>query len=161
MFPWTLWDISYQLIYRTSTTRTGKTHTNRPNKTYNLIQGLLLIISGSVEKNLGSHRLKFPCGLCKKAVKKSENAISCDKCNIWYHKGCLSMGDQVLTVIFKMRPLSGHVKNVHSMIYQHLCSTLQYRQSNQTFRMISPRKNPNNCESQFVTCKASGTNMHS
>ena len=52
-------------------------------------------VASNVEINPGPHKLKFPCGECKKAVKNSENAISCDKCNIWYHKGCLTIGDQV------------------------------------------------------------------
>ena len=68
---------------------------------YGCLQQLLLIISGTVEINPGPINLKFPCGNCNGAVKKKDNSIACDSCNKWYHKDCLSMGDQVFNCYTK------------------------------------------------------------
>ena len=134
----------------------------RANKTYSLIQQLLLKVE-MLRQTLDHINWNFHVVSARKQWKTLKKLYIYLVISLIYGtiRAAYLWGTKYLTVIFKMRPLSVNVQNVHSMIYQHLCSTLQYRQSNQTFRMISPRKNPNNCESQFVTCKASGTNMYS
>ena len=32
--------------------------------------------------------LKFPCGICAKAVAKNYNAVYCNTCNLWVHIKC-------------------------------------------------------------------------
>ena len=70
--------------------------TSQPIKrSYGCLQQFLFIISGTVEINPEPTRLKYACGQCNHAVKNPENLIACDSCSKWYHKDCLSMGDQV------------------------------------------------------------------
>ena len=59
------------------------------------LQQLLLIISDTVKINPVPTRLKYPWGQCNHAVKNSEHSVTCDLCSKWYHKGCLSVGDQI------------------------------------------------------------------
>ena len=33
-------------------------------------------------------RVKHPCGICYKAVKKNHKAVQCDECDLWVHIGC-------------------------------------------------------------------------
>ena len=49
---------------------------------------ILLLLSGDIAKNPGPRAPKFPCGMCKKAVKNNCPAIQCDNCNIWIHNKC-------------------------------------------------------------------------
>ena len=68
-------------------------HTNRANKTYGLIQQLLLKVE-MLRQTLDHINWNFHVVSARKQWKTLKK-LSCDKFNIWYHKGCLSMGDQV------------------------------------------------------------------
>ena len=55
---------------------------------------LLLILSGSVETNPGPRRqIKYPCGICRKAVRSNQESIACDQCDQWSHIACIGMND--------------------------------------------------------------------
>ena len=43
---------------------------------------LLLLLCGDNELNPGP--VKYPCGVCQKAVKNNGKAICCDECDIWF-----------------------------------------------------------------------------
>jgi hypothetical protein len=52
---------------------------------------LLLLLSG-IEPNAGPRPPKYPCGVCKQAVKNmGQRALACDDCDKWCHKSCLEM----------------------------------------------------------------------
>jgi hypothetical protein len=47
---------------------------------------LLLLLSG-IEPNPVLRAPKYPCGVCKKAVKNmGQRALACDDCDKWCHK---------------------------------------------------------------------------
>lgn len=46
----------------------------------------LLILAGDVELNPGP--IKYPCTVCKKAVRSNQRGISCDGCELWTHTRC-------------------------------------------------------------------------
>ena len=48
-----------------------------PNHKTNLV--LLLILAGDIEVNPGP---KYQCDVCKKRVKRNDNAIQCDSCDL-------------------------------------------------------------------------------
>lgn len=50
---------------------------------------LLPLIGGQVELNPGP--VKYPCGICTKAVKTGQRGVAFDKCDIWYHTSCMFM----------------------------------------------------------------------
>ena len=84
-----------------------------------------------------------------------------DKCNIWYHKGCLSMGDKIFDCYIQNENLEWTctkcaLNDISTSLFNTSISSVE-----SDIQDDKPKKNPNNCESQFVTCKASGTNMHS
>ena len=60
---------------------------------------LLLLLAGDVNTNPGPYKLKYPCGECGKAVKWGQKAIECENCNIWFHKHCLEMSDEIFEVL--------------------------------------------------------------
>lgn len=62
---------------------------------YGHLQQLLLITSVTVKINPGTTRLRYHCGEHNRDVKNSESSIACHSYNKQYHKGCLSLGDQV------------------------------------------------------------------
>lgn len=35
--------------------------------------------------------VKYPCGICTKAVKTGQRGVACDKCDIWYRTSCMFM----------------------------------------------------------------------
>ncbi len=47
--------------------------------------------------NPGPYTPKYPCGVCKKAVRwsKTRTAVACDTCNTWYHTDCMGMTSEV------------------------------------------------------------------
>jgi len=51
----------------------------------------LLLLAGDVELNPGPRSTRYPCGVCRKAVKYRDRAVACDTCNIWYHTDCMKM----------------------------------------------------------------------
>lgn len=50
----------------------------------------LLFLSGNIEVNPGPH-YKNPCGECSRPVKRNQNGIQCDQCDVWYHANCSSI----------------------------------------------------------------------
>ena len=60
---------------------------------------LLLLLSGDISTNPGPRTTKYPCGVCKKAVKWGQDAIRCDGCETWYHIDCMSMNPQVYNIL--------------------------------------------------------------
>ena len=62
-------------------------HTTNTTLTY--ICSLLLI--PDIETNPGPRPTKFPCGVCNKAVRNGQCAVSCDDCDLWFHIGCQGM----------------------------------------------------------------------
>ena len=38
--------------------------------------------------------IQFPCGICSKAVANNNQAIKCDKCNLWIHIKCNKINKQ-------------------------------------------------------------------
>ena len=59
------------------------------------IIGLLLIVSGDIELNPGP--VRFPCGMCGRAVQSNQRGICCDRCDRWFHvrTGCANItGDE-------------------------------------------------------------------
>ena len=43
--------------------------------------------------------MKYPCGMCGRAVKWSQQAIECENCSTWFQKQCLQMSDKVFEVL--------------------------------------------------------------
>ena len=71
--------------------------------------------------------LKYPCGQCNHAVKNSENLIACDSCSKWYHKDCLSLGDQVFDCYAKNENLewictNRALNNISNSVFDSLIS---------------------------------------
>eukprot|EP00795_Rhopilema_esculentum_P001948 gene1948-17486_t len=56
---------------------------------------LILLLSGDVNINAGSKQVKYPCQICKRAVKLNDKAISCDNCDGWYHVHCMLMSTEI------------------------------------------------------------------
>ena len=75
--------------FKSLPTQTSNTH---PTSTSSL---LLLLLSGDVQSNPGPP--KYPCGICKKAVKWDHKnpSVCCDSCDTWFHQKCLVMPDAV------------------------------------------------------------------
>ncbi len=44
----------------------------------------LLLQAGDVQPNPGPYKLKSPCAVCSKALKRKQMGIQCDKCDAWY-----------------------------------------------------------------------------
>jgi hypothetical protein len=55
----------------------------------------ILNTSWDCELNPGPRPLKYPCGICHKAVKWTTPGVCCDSCNKWYHKSCMGMNTAV------------------------------------------------------------------
>ena len=59
----------------------------KPRQTVNLL--LLILLGGDVETNPGPGPwIKYPCGICRHAVKTNCPAIQCDNCDTWIHNTC-------------------------------------------------------------------------
>ena len=50
-----------------------------------------ILFQWSVESTI---LLKFPCGICKKGVRKNQKAIFCDACDHWVHANCNGVKDK-------------------------------------------------------------------
>ena len=48
----------------------------------------LLLLAGDVEVNPGPGGSSFPCGLCEIDANWSNAGISCEHCDVWYHRDC-------------------------------------------------------------------------
>ena len=48
----------------------------------------LLLLAGDVEVNHGPGGSSFPCGLCESDANRSNGGISCEHCDVWYHRDC-------------------------------------------------------------------------
>ena len=46
--------------------------------------------------NPGPRNIKYPCGICKKAVRTNQDGILCDVCERWFHtrRQCLNMSEE-------------------------------------------------------------------
>ena len=55
----------------------------------------LLILANDIELNPGPRALKYPCGVCSKAVKWKDHGVACDSCNVWFHTACIGMYDEI------------------------------------------------------------------
>ena len=60
---------------------------------------LILLLSGDIESNPGPRQVKFPCGVCEKAVKWKQRAIACENCSKWYHVECMQMSTNTYEVL--------------------------------------------------------------
>ena len=49
----------------------------------------LLLLAGDVEVNPG--HVRYPCTMCKKAVKSNQRGILCDRCELWSHARCCAV----------------------------------------------------------------------
>ena len=59
------------------------------------IAARMIALSGDIESNPGP--VKFPCGICTKAVRSNQCSVACDSCDQWFHKRCMCMK----TVVFE------------------------------------------------------------
>ena len=57
-----------------------------------LLLSSILLLCGDIQKNPGPP--KYPCGLCRKSVKRNQRAIECDECSEWFHTKCIHMTSQ-------------------------------------------------------------------
>ena len=63
-----------------------------PIRCHNKRHFMLLLLLRGIEPNPGSRPPKYPCGVCKKAVKNmGQRALACVDCDKWCHKSCLEM----------------------------------------------------------------------
>jgi hypothetical protein len=60
---------------------------------------VLLQKSYAPEPNPGPRQVKYPCGICTKAVKWTTPDMCCDNCDVWYHQQCMGMSDAVYLYI--------------------------------------------------------------
>ena len=51
---------------------------------------------GDICPNPGPCNIKYPCGICKKAVRTNQDGILCDVCERWFHtrRQCLNMSEE-------------------------------------------------------------------
>lgn len=59
----------------------------------------LLALAGDIESNPGPRRSKFPCKLCKLAVKQTDPAVCCDNCDTWVHNTCSGLSSNMYGVL--------------------------------------------------------------
>ena len=60
---------------------------------------LLLAQSYAPEPNPGPRPIRFPCGVCNKAVRWGTPGVCCDSCDVWYHQNCMCMSDNVYAAL--------------------------------------------------------------
>ena len=59
----------------------------------------LLKISADCHPNPGPRTPKFPCLVCKKAVKNDHNSVQCETCERWGHVECLGITEERFQVL--------------------------------------------------------------
>ena len=74
---------------------------------------MFLLLSGDIDLNPGP--IKFPCGICQKAVRDGMRAVCCDECDVWYHVKCYSISTAVYKTL-KTVLKAGFAVNVVSQI---------------------------------------------
>ena len=50
---------------------------------------LILLLCGDIAPNPGPRKWKYPCMICSGPVKKNQDGLLCDDCNLWNHLKCL------------------------------------------------------------------------
>ena len=75
----------------------------------------VLILSGDIEQNPGPGT-KYPCGICKKAVRSNQRGVACDRCDLWFHTKCMGMN----TLIYK------GLTNVSWSAYNGVCQIFKF-----------------------------------
>ena len=63
----------------------------KPARFNNTLLVLLILMSGDISTNPGPRTIKYPSGVCKKAVRWNQDAVKCDQCDTWYHITCMQM----------------------------------------------------------------------
>ena len=63
---------------------------------------LILLLSGDVNINPGPKQVKYPCQICKRAVKWNDRAIAFDNCDGWYHVHCMLMSNEIYDSLANM-----------------------------------------------------------
>ncbi|KAK3085363.1 hypothetical protein FSP39_002164 [Pinctada imbricata] len=63
----------------------------------NLSQTLVIniLLAGDVASNPGP--IKFPCGICKKAVRSNQKGVACELCDTWFHTKCSNITPELYT----------------------------------------------------------------
>ena len=56
---------------------------------------ILLLLSGDTEINPGPRPVKYPCQICHKPAKWSQECLQCDSCEGWYHISCMEMPTEI------------------------------------------------------------------
>ena len=59
----------------------------------------LLVLCGDIAVNPGPYVPKYPCGICTKAAKWGQQAIQCDNCQIWFHRECLELSEDIYNIL--------------------------------------------------------------
>ena len=62
-----------------------------------VVQLLFIIVSDCSMLNPGP--VKNSCDLCRKTIRKKQNAIECEKCLSWFHQKCMNMSDAHFKVL--------------------------------------------------------------
>ena len=78
----------------------------------------MLLLCGDICLNPGPRNIRYPCGICKKAVKSNQQEICCDLCEIWFHtrSSCLNMMEETY---------KAHSENINLQWSCNQCSDLQ------------------------------------
>ena len=74
-------------------------HIDRHVRKTSYLCSLLLILARDVAQNPGPRSLKYPRGICNKAVKWGHDAVQCDNCDHWYHVPCMNMNPEVYEAV--------------------------------------------------------------
>ena len=75
--------------------------------------------SGDAAQNPGPISLKYPCGICNKAVKWIHDAVQCDDCDHWYHMPCMNMKPEVYKAVDEHSSLRSAVTVVFQASHPH------------------------------------------
>ena len=75
------------------------TSRHRPSVRTHILQTLLLLMSGDISPNPGPRTAKYPCGVCRKAVKWGQDAVRGDHCETWYHITCIHMNHTAYQIL--------------------------------------------------------------
>ena len=64
-------------------------------QTSRLLICMMIIQSGDIQTNPGPRQVKYPCGLCNRAVRYGQRGVMCDGCDTWFHCNCMHMNTAV------------------------------------------------------------------